>query len=45
MGKLGGEGGFDVASDGLQLAFAVLLLGLGVLVAVAGLKRLRGAAA
>ncbi|MDR1745440.1 MAG: carbon starvation protein A [Planctomycetota bacterium] len=40
-GKMGSEGGFDIASDGLQLVFALLLLGLGVLVAAAGMKRLK----
>ncbi len=45
VGKMGAEGGFDIASDGLQLVFAVLLLGLGVLVAFAGIKRLKSAAA
>jgi carbon starvation protein len=38
--KMGG-GAFNPASDGLQLVFAVLLLGLGVLVAIAGIKKLR----
>ena len=40
VGKMGTEGGFKIASDGLQLAFAVLLLILGVMVAVAGIRRL-----
>jgi carbon starvation protein len=43
-GKLGSEAGFNIASDGLQLIFAILLLGLGVLVAVAGMKKLKTAA-
>lgn len=38
--KMGVDGGFNLASDGLQLVFAVLLLGLGTLVAIAGLRRL-----
>jgi carbon starvation protein len=33
-------GGFTAGSDGLQLAFAVLLLALGVMVAVSGVKKL-----
>lgn len=40
LGKMEREGGFSIASDGLQLIFAVLLLGLGVLVAAAGVKKL-----
>ncbi len=39
--KLRVDGAFNYASDGLQLAFAVLLLILGVLVAKAGLHKLR----
>ena len=35
-------GDFAPMSDGLQLAFAVLLLALGVLVALAGIKKLAG---
>lgn len=40
--KMSSGGGFDIASDGLQLVFAVLLLGLGILVANAGIRKLRG---
>ncbi len=40
--KLGTEGsGFNYASDGLQLVFAALLLILGILVARAGMRKLR----
>ncbi len=39
-GKIGSDAGFAMASDGLQLVFAVLLLGLGVLVAASGIKKL-----
>ncbi|MDR2868854.1 MAG: carbon starvation protein A [Deferribacteraceae bacterium] len=38
ISKIGGD--FAMASDGLQLIFAVLLLGLGVLVAASGIKKL-----
>ncbi len=41
LGKLGSGAGFAMASDGLQLVFAVLLLGLGVLVAVSGIRKLK----
>ncbi len=41
IGKIGSEAGFAIASDGLQLVFAALLLGLGILVAFAGIKRLK----
>ncbi|MDR2618891.1 MAG: carbon starvation protein A [Treponema sp.] len=34
------SGGFTLGSDGLQLAFAVLLLALGVMVAVSGVQKL-----
>jgi carbon starvation protein len=40
-----GTGNFAMASDGLQLVFAVLLLGLGVMVAASGIKKLREKAA
>lgn len=43
VGKMGVEGGFNIASDGLQLVFAVLLLGLGVVVATACMAKLRKA--
>ncbi len=45
VGKIGSEAGFAVATDGLQLVFAVLLLGLGVLVAASGIRKLGGGAA
>ncbi len=41
LGRLNRDGGFSLAGDGLQLVFAVILLGLGVLVAAAGINRLR----
>ena len=41
VGKLGVPGAFQAASDGLQLVFAILLLGLGVVVAAAGMKKLK----
>ncbi len=34
-----------MASDGLQLIFAILLLALGILVAVSGMNKLGGGAA
>ena len=42
VGKIGSEQGFEIASDGLQLVFAVLLLALGILVAAAGIGKLTG---
>ncbi len=41
VGRLNRDGGFSLAGDGLQLVFAVILLGLGILVATAGINRLR----
>ena len=41
MAAKAGAGTFSLGADGLQTIFAVLLLCLGVLVAVAGVKRLR----
>ncbi len=41
LGRLNREGGFTLAGDGLQLVFAVILLGLGIMVAAAGINRLR----
>ncbi len=43
IGKIGSDAGFRVASDGLQLLFAALLLILGILVAAAGLRKLKPA--
>ncbi len=40
LAKLSGGGEFRLASDGLQLVFAVLLMALGVLVAKAGMQKL-----
>ena len=45
LGKLGSDSGFRLASDGLQLVFALLLLGLGLLVARSGMRRLKGSEA
>ncbi|MDR2548864.1 MAG: carbon starvation protein A [Desulfobulbus sp.] len=42
LGKMSVDGAFQIASDGIQLLFAVLLLALGILVAVAGIAKLRG---
>ncbi|MCD8138273.1 MAG: carbon starvation protein A [Planctomycetaceae bacterium] len=41
VGKMAVEGAFSIASDGLQLVFAVLLLGLGIVVATACMAKLR----
>ncbi len=41
IGKMG-AGGFDMLSDGLQLIIAVMLLGLGVMVAYSGIRKLMG---
>ncbi len=41
VGKMAVEGAFNIASDGLQLVFAVLLLGLGIVVATACMAKLR----
>ncbi len=38
------NGGFSILSDGLQLIIAVLLLGLGVMVAYSGIRKLMGKA-
>ena len=43
-GKIPVDGGFNYASDGLQMIFAVLLLVLGILVAKAGLQKLQAKA-
>lgn len=40
IGKLGTDA-FNLSSDGLQLVFAVLLSGLGIMVACSGIKKLR----
>jgi carbon starvation protein len=36
-------GGFKFEADGLQLIFAILLLILGIMVAISGVKKLRSA--
>ncbi|WP_010263627.1 carbon starvation protein A [Treponema primitia] len=43
-GKIG-AGSFTFGADGLQLVFAILLLGLGIMVAVSGVKKLTEKAA